>query len=257
MQNAFEGPSADLDAAPVRRSRRPVVSPIKTRPTFEEEDALKQQGYVLVAGVDEVGRGPLAGPVVAAAVILPEDWSAPPRNTRRRKGVKRRRRKSALSALLNDSKLVTRLRREALAQLITARAVSHGIAFCSREEIDDLGIVGATRRAMRQAIDALEPRPNAILVDAVDLSEIGLPCRSVVHGDGLCVSIAAASIVAKVARDRHMEEMDSRYPGYGFARHKGYGTPEHVRRLGELGPCVIHRRSFAPVRDLLMRPRLL
>ena len=257
MQQAFPGPPADLPAASKRRPRQPVASPVKTRPTFEEEDALKRQGYVLVAGVDEAGRGPLAGPVVAAAVVLPDDWSPPPRRARRRKGRKARRLRPDLQALLNDSKLVTRLRREALYQLITAKAVSYGIAFSSREAVDDLGIVGATRQAMRQAIAALEPVPNAILVDAVDLSEIGLPCRWLYHGDALCVSIAAASIVAKVARDRHMDEMDSRYPGYGFARHKGYATREHVRRLRELGPCLIHRRSFAPVRELLVRPRLL
>jgi ribonuclease HII len=253
MQQASQGPPSDLPAAPNKRPRRPAASPIKTRPTFDEEDVLKRQGYVLVAGVDEVGRGPLAGPVVAAAVVLPDDWSPPPRPSRRRKGGKAPRRKPDLEALLNDSKLVTRLRREALYQLITARAVSYGVAFSSREAVDDLGIVGATRQAMRQAVAALKPQPNAILVDAIDLSEAGLPCRWLYHGDALCVSIAAASIVAKVVRDRHMDEMDSQYPGYGFARHKGYGTREHVQRLRELGPCLIHRRSFAPVRELLMR----
>jgi ribonuclease HII len=134
--------------------------------------------------------------------------------------------------------------------------VAYGVGISSVEEIDDIGIAQATRKAMAAAIAQLQPKPQALLVDAVDLSYLGVPSKAIIDGDALCKSIAAASIIAKVSRDRLMLEMDAAHPGYGFARHKGYGTAEHLRRLRALGPCAIHRRSFAPIRELLLQPRL-
>ncbi|MCH8194880.1 MAG: ribonuclease HII [Chloroflexi bacterium] len=228
-----------------------------TGPTFVEEQALQRQGLRLVAGIDEAGRGPLAGPVVAAAVILPDRWLARARVQRRRRASTIRGRTPQPEAMLNDSKLLTRRQREILFDVITSTAIAYGVGLVAPGHIDAMGIVPSTRLAMRRAIQALAHNPDALLVDAIELADEGLPCKAIVHGDALCGSIAAASVVAKVSRDRLMEEMDRRYPGYGFARHKGYGTREHLQRLRELGPCVIHRRSFAPVRDLLARPRLL
>ena len=148
---------------------------------------------------------------------------------------------------VRDSKQLSPRQRERLLPIIQAVAVSWAAGVVSCEEIDRLGILPATRLAMRQAVDALSATPQALLVDAVRLPAIPLPQRSLIHGDALCLSIAAASIVAKVTRDRLMVEMDAQYPGYGFARHKGYGTAQHAQALNELGPCPIHRRSFAPV----------
>ena len=215
------------------------------------------QGHLLVAGVDEVGRGPLAGPVFAGAVILPPDWLQWRRRRPRRRGGKPPNwRDLDPRYLLRDSKMLSHGQLEHLYGVITSAAVAWGVGGASGEVIDTQGIVPATKLAMRRAIAALRPQPHALLIDAVDLSEAGLPCRAIIDGDALCGSISAASIVAKVTRDRLMEEMDGQYPGYGFARHKGYATAEHLRLLERLGPCPIHRRSFAPVSDLLLRPRL-
>ena len=228
---------------------------MRITPTFAEELDLAAQGYHLVAGVDEVGRGPLAGPVVAAAVILPDEWLH--WRPARRMGKKRpRTHEQDPREILRDSKELSRSQREMLYDAITGVAVAYGVGSASHETIDTRGIVAATKLAMREAISSLGRQPDALLVDAVDLSEAGLPCRPIIDGDALCGSIAAGSIVAKVTRDRLMEEMDRQFPGYGFARHKGYATKEHLRLLSRLGPCPIHRRSFAPVRDMLMRPRL-
>ncbi|MBI3744255.1 MAG: ribonuclease HII [Chloroflexi bacterium] len=217
-------------------------------PTFREELAFHAQGLTLVAGIDEVGRGPLAGPVVAGSVILPSDWF-------RRNGTRRRKEPACL---LNDSKQLSADQRETLYPEITSRAVAWGISVVSVGTIDRVGIGAATLLAMRQAVAAMARAPQALLVDGLQgLPELGLPCKAIVDGDARCGSIAAASIVAKVTRDRLMREMDARYPGYGFAGHKGYGTAEHLERLRALGPCPEHRRSFAPVADMLMRPRLL
>ncbi len=216
----------------------------KTVCTFHEELALKAKGLTFIAGVDEAGRGPLAGPVVAAAAILPDSWLHSASDPK------------APWALLNDSKQLTAARRDTLFDLVTVSAVAWGVGIISVEEIDDTGIAPATRKAMATAIAQLRPRPQALLVDAVDLSYLGLPSKAIIDGDALCKSIAAASIIAKVTRDRLMLEMDAAHPGYGFARHKGYGTAEHMKRLRALGPCPIHRRSFAPIRELLLQPRL-
>ena len=199
-------------------------------PTWEEESRLWAAGYTCVAGIDEVGRGPLAGPVLAAAVVLPE-----------------RLRGSWLDDL-RDSKQLTRLARERLEPEIRAAAVGVGVGRAESWEIDTEGIVEATNVAMRRAVRGLPCPVDHLLTDAFPLSFGGLPCTPVKHGDVLSCSIAAASIVAKVARDRIMVTMDERFPGYGFARHKGYATLAHQEALDRLGPSPIHRCAFAPVR---------
>ncbi|MBI4234639.1 MAG: ribonuclease HII [Chloroflexi bacterium] len=203
------------------------------RPTWQEEGVLQSHGYLRVAGVDEVGRGPLAGPVMAAAVVLPRGLKAP------------------WLLRVRDSKVVSPREREYLDSRLREAALAFGIGMAGPEEIDRLGIVEATRRAMRGAVASLRPAADALLIDAVALPEAGLPFRAIVHGDVLCVSIAAASIIAKVARDRLMIELDARFPGYGLARHKGYPTAAHREALARLGPTPIHRHSFLPVRRLL------
>ncbi len=212
------------------RGRGPFPPP---RPTLVEEAALWRRGYRRVAGLDEAGRGAWAGPVVAAAVILPPE---PARLRRHLAGVR-------------DSKALTPAEREALFPEILRVALAVGIGMAGPEEIDTVGIVPATRRAMERALEALGVAPEALIVDALSLS-IPLPQRVLVQADARCLSVAAASIVAKVTRDRWMVEMDRVYPGYSFAGHKGYGTPAHRRALRERGPSPIHRRSFAPVRSL-------
>lgn len=180
-----------------------------------------------VAGVDEVGRGPLAGPVVAAAVIL--DPARP-------------------IAGLTDSKRLSARRRIELAAQVNAEALAVAVAHVECDEIDALNILQATMTAMTRAVAALEPQPAHVLIDGNRCPELAMPARAVVGGDGLEPAISAASIIAKVERDRAMIAHEDGYPGYGFARHKGYGTREHLDALTRLGPCAIHRHSFAPVR---------
>jgi ribonuclease HII len=183
-----------------------------------------------VCGVDEAGRGPWAGPVAAAAVILSH-----------------RRRISGL----DDSKRLTAAQREALEPEIKARAIAWGVGFASVQEIEVHNILQATGLAMRRAVMALAPAPAFALVDGNYAFDLPCPVRVVVGGDALSASIAAASILAKTARDRVMRELDGRHPGYGFASHKGYGVPEHAEALTRLGPCPIHRMTWAPVREYL------
>jgi len=202
-------------------------------PSFAEEEMLEAQGYQCIAGVDEVGRGALAGPVVAAAVILPCHISAPWLN------------------LVKDSKQLSPSRRQLLFHHIHEIAVAIGIGMAPHEVIDAQGIIKATRLAMKLAIDQLSPPPQSLLIDYMRLPEVPLPQKGIKNGDELCFSIACASIVAKVARDQLMIEMDRTYPGYGLARHKGYGTREHLACLHRLGPSPIHRRSFQPVREVI------
>ena len=204
-----------------------------TRPDWSAERLLWKQGYLRVAGVDEVGRGPLAGPVMAAAVVFPPSF------------------RTRLLPGLRDSKQLTAKARERLAPQVRRFAAGVGIGSASPSEIDALGIVGATVAAMSRAIRELPQSADHLLVDALRLECDGLPCRAIIHGDALCSSIAAASIVAKVARDSLMAELDALHPGYGFARHKGYPTAEHLAALERLGPTPLHRRSFAPVRRVL------
>jgi len=195
------------------------------------EEALWSEGYTAIAGVDEVGRGALAGPVVAAAVVLPCDAA----------------RLAPLLGRVDDSKLLTPRQRLAIVDEILAVAVAAGVGRCEAEEIDRIGIAPATRIAMSAALAALDRAPDFVLVDYLRLP--GLPCgqRPIVHGDAISLSIAAASIVAKVARDGWMAAQDVHYPGYGFARHKGYGSAAHRAALRLLGPCALHRLTFAGV----------
>jgi ribonuclease HII len=205
-------------------------SDAKNPPTFAEEQRLAKQGYRLIASIDEVGRGPLAGPVMAAAVILPPgietDWLH----------------------LVRDSKQLTAETRERLFPLIRETAIAVGIGEVSAEAIDKHGIARATKMAMRQAVDNLATPPDALLIDFVRLTEVNLPQRCIVKGDQLSISIACASIIAKVTRDRLMVELDKLHPGYGFAAHKGYATKEHLESIERLGACPIHRMCFSPFR---------
>jgi ribonuclease HII len=202
-------------------------------PSFVEEKLFEAQGYQFIAGIDEVGRGALAGPVVAAAVILPSnvkaDWLAEVR----------------------DSKQLSPARREFLFPRIQEIAISIGIGASECETVDSQGIVRATRLAMKLAIDRLSPPPQCLLIDYMKLPESPLPQKGVKDGDSLCYSIACASIIAKVTRDRLMVELDGVYSGYRLAKHKGYCTEEHVTCLYRLGPSPVHRRSFQPVSNLI------
>ena len=192
-------------------------------PDFSLENALMAEGYVAVCGVDEAGRGPLAGPVCAAACILPRGLQI--------EG-------------LNDSKKLTEKRRAALYDVIAEKAVSYGIAFATVEEIEELNILGATYLAMNRAIAQLTVTPELALIDGNRNAGIGYPSRTVIHGDALCADIAAASILAKVTRDRLMLELAKDYPQYGFEKHKGYGTKAHYAAIREYGPSPVHRPSF-------------
>lgn len=183
----------------------------------------KYSDLAYVAGIDEAGRGPLAGPVVAAAVILPKDIFLP---------------------FLNDSKKVTEKRRDVLFDEIKQNAIAYGIGIASNTLIDEINILQATYEAMREAINALEKTPDVLLVDAVHIPDINIKQVGIVKGDAKSVNIAAASILAKVTRDRIMAEYDKIYPDYGFASNKGYGTATHIAALKEVGPCAIHRKSF-------------
>ena len=202
-------------------------------PNLDHEMELKSQGYQLIAGIDEVGRGALAGPVVASAVILPH-----PANL-------------AWLGLVRDSKQLNSRQRESLFDLISKEALAVGTGIVPSQVIDSINILKATKLAMMQAVERLPRKPHFLIIDRVTLSQCPIPQRGITRGDRLCLSIACASIIAKVTRDRMMEEFDRIYPGYGFARHKGYGTGEHVSCLGKLGPSPIHRLYFAPVRSVI------
>ena len=190
---------------------------------FSLEKAAMARGCAAVCGCDEAGAGPLAGPVYAAAVILPPELEIPG---------------------LNDSKKLTAKKRDALYDIICESAVAFGIAFATVDEIEALNIKGATYLAMNRAIADMEPAPVLALVDGNDKNELAIPAIKVVKGDSLCASIAAASVLAKVTRDRYMDDMDALYPQYGFARHKGYGTAAHYAALREYGPSPIHRPTY-------------
>ncbi len=202
------------------------------KPDDEFESEVRRCGYRWIAGLDEAGRGPLAGPVVAAAVILP--------------------RRAVLSGLA-DSKQLSEHDRERLFEEILGRALGVGVGAASVQEIDAKNILEATRLAMGRAVYALPRRPDWLLIDALRLPAVPLPQRPIIKGDRLSVSIAAASIVAKVSRDRLMTSLHKAFPQYNFSVHKGYATPEHLRLLAEHGPCELHRKTFRPVFDCLAR----
>ena len=187
------------------------------------EQTSKAAGFRVVCGVDEAGRGPIAGDVYAAAVILPEQYDLPH---------------------LNDSKKLTAKRRDALEGLIKEQAVAWAVASATVEEIEQINILRAALLAMKRAVEALAISAEYALVDGNQQPPLEIPCETIIKGDGRCASIAAASILAKTARDRTMEALDAEYPGYGFAKHKGYGTKAHYEVLERLQPCPIHRMSF-------------
>lgn len=201
------------------------------------ETELWQAGYRLVAGADEAGRGAWAGPVVAAAVILPPDQV----------------RLAPLLGSVDDSKLLAPRVRERLFAAIHVCALAVGVGSASAAEIDTLGIAPANRLALRRAVEGLALRPDFLLLDFLTLPDLPLPQRGVPHGDAISLTIAAASIIAKVTRDHWMAGQDDLYPDYGFARHKGYGTAMHQAALDQRGPCPLHRRSFAPVAKMAFR----
>jgi ribonuclease HII len=197
---------------------------------YIQEHALIKEGCAIIAGVDEAGRGPLAGPVVVGCAVLPADAYLP---------------------LLNDSKKLTAEQRSKLYYAIKEIAVAVNYEVVDREEIDDINIYQATIAGMYRAIEGLKVKPEGVLIDAVPLPELSMRSVSLIGGDAISASIAAASIIAKVERDKIMLEMDKAYPMYGFARHKGYGTKEHLDAIRKYGPCPIHRQSFEPIRGLL------
>ena len=207
----------------------------KIQPSFAEEDKLWAQGYRLIAGIDEAGRGSLAGPVVAGAVVLPGKIRAP------------------WVDKVRDSKMLNPAQREFLFDYIVDAALAVGTGIIHRDIIDTRGIVPATRLAMKLAVDHLSPSPECLLIDYMNLPEVPLPQKGITDGDALCLTIACASIVAKVTRDRLMVKLGDTYPGYGLAQNKGYCTEKHFSCLCRLGASPIHRRSFEPVRTLIER----
>lgn len=190
-----------------------------------EERQLRERGYRFIAGVDEAGRGPLAGPVVAAAVMLPPDYDHPK---------------------IRDSKTLSMLEREQLFADIKNTAISYAVGIISGKQIDDMGILKASKLAMRHAVLKLNPNPEFILIDAVSINTPGIAQKAVIKGDATIFSVAAASIIAKVTRDRLMADYHKKYPEYGFNQHMGYGTQIHLEAIRRYGACKIHRLSFAP-----------
>lgn len=190
----------------------------------EQENELRKKGFQYICGIDEAGRGPLAGPVVIASVIMPAD---------------------SMIEGVNDSKKVSEKKREKLYEQILEEAISYGVAIIGQDEIDEINILNATKKGLTISLQELSQRPDLILVDALNgIDTLGIPYDSIIKGDAKCYSIAAASIVAKVTRDRIMREWDNIYPEYGFEKHKGYGTSAHIAAIREHGLCPIHRRSF-------------
>ena len=228
------GAKAILEAVAKRR-RANRSEGQRLRKLLRYEQALWSSGLTLVAGCDEAGMSPLAGPVAAGAVIFAEGARIP--------GV-------------DDSKKLDAKERERLAPIIKAEAVAWSVAFVEPEEIDRINIYWAGILAMRRAIEGLSTKPQHVLLDARRIKDIDVPQTRIVHGDALSLTIAAASILAKTTRDAHMAELDARYPGYGFAKHKGYPVREHQEALARLGACDAHRRSFGPVRVALGLPPL-
>ena len=219
--------------APLKaRNRKPLSQP----PSLLEENGLNARGYRLIAGVDEAGRGALAGPVVAAAVILPQSPDFPWLKS------------------VRDSKEIPPARRESLFELIKQESVAISVGIIAPQTIDVIGILNATKIAMCHAVEQLAYPPDFLLIDFLRLPQVRISQKPIVHGDKLCLSIACASIIAKVTRDRIMVELDQLHPGYGLAHHKGYGTKQHVSCLHQHGPSPIHRHSFTPVREAARLP---
>ena len=190
----------------------------------EQEKELRKKGFNAICGIDEAGRGPLAGPVVVASVIMPEN---------------------SMIEGINDSKKVSEKKREKLYDLILEEAISYGVGIIGQDEIDDINILNATKKGLTVSLKELTQKPDLIIVDALtNIDTLGTPYESIIKGDAKCYSISAASIIAKVTRDRIMREWDKIYPQYGFAQHKGYGTSAHISSIKEYGPCPLHRKTF-------------
>ena len=190
----------------------------------QQENELRKKGFNKICGIDEAGRGPLAGPVVIASVIMPAD---------------------SMIEGVNDSKKVSEKKREILYDKIIEQAISYGVAIIGQDEIDEINILNATKKGLTISLQELTVRPDLILVDALEhIDTIGIPYESIIKGDAKCYSISCASIIAKVTRDRIMREWDKVYPEYNFAQHKGYGTAKHIEAIKQYGLCPIHRRSF-------------
>lgn len=194
------------------------------------EKQATRRGFTAIAGLDEAGRGALAGPVVAAAVILPDRGDF---------------------AEINDSKKLTPAKRDSLYDLILGQALAVGIGSCDHLVVDRINVLQATLEAMEQAVDNLSVKPDFLLIDGISTPAVAIPCRTIKKGDSASLSIAAASIIAKVTRDRMMVSWGEEYPAYGFQIHKGYGSPEHLKAIAECGPCDIHRKTFRGVREHL------
>ena len=190
----------------------------------EYENQLRSKGFEFICGIDEAGRGPLAGPVVVASVIMPAD---------------------SIIEGVNDSKKVSEKKREKLYDLILEEAISYGVGIIGQDEIDDINILNATKKGLTMSLKELDKKPDLIIVDDLThIDTLGIPYESIIKGDAKCYSISAASIIAKVTRDRIMREWDKVYPQYGFATHKGYGTAAHIKAIKEYGPCPLHRKTF-------------
>lgn len=188
------------------------------------EEEIYNSGIKSICGIDEAGRGPLAGPVVVAAAIMPRD---------------------SMIEGVNDSKKVSEKRREELYEIIIKEAIAYGVGIIDQKRIDEINILSATKEGLTMAVSELTQKPEIIIVDALTkINTLGIPYRSIIKGDAKCYSISAASIIAKVTRDRIMRQWDEIYPQYGFAKHKGYGTAEHIKALKEYGPCPLHRKTF-------------
>ena len=213
----------------VRRYERKQAERARVAALYKYENAAIAEGARYIAGVDEAGRGPLAGPVSVAAVILPNNLYLPK---------------------LNDSKKLSSKVREELFEEIHAKAIAIGSALIDAKTIDRINIYQATINGMYESIFSLSPQPQKVLIDAVKLDRLSIPSKSIIHGDAKSASIAAASIIAKVTRDHLMDAYDRQYPEYGFAQHKGYGTAAHLAALKKYGPCPIHRLSFEPIRSM-------
>lgn len=218
----------------LRRYQRQQDERARIASLYTYENHAREEGYSIVAGVDEAGRGPLAGPVSIAAVILPHELYLPH---------------------LNDSKKLSPKLREELFETINEKAVAIGTSLIDAATIDRVNIYQATINGMYEAIFALQPQPDNVLIDAVRLEQLPMPSLSIIKGDAKSASIAAASIIAKVTRDRLMDEYDREYPQYGFSRHKGYGTSEHIEAIRKYGPCPIHRKSFEPIKSIIESQR--
>jgi ribonuclease HII len=226
--NIFRNDMRTAVAQVVRKWDKEQFELARVQNLYLKEYEYHEKGYDIIAGVDEAGRGPLAGPVVVAAVILPLGFHIPK---------------------INDSKKLSAKMRDQIYNCIIQHAIAIERAIIDEQTIDEINIYQATVKGMYMVINGLQPTPKAVLIDAVPLNQLTMPSLSLIKGDAISASIAAASIIAKVERDRFMNELDEKYPMYGFAKHKGYGTAEHLEAIRKYGPCPVHRKSFEPIKS--------